>query len=247
MAEMIFGGIFFLVGFGVFLIGLLKPPGTIIENAGIAMAAGAFFALIGLLVIILGIRRLIKKAQVIKKGKHYPAMIWQYDADYSTMVNGKPLLQLYVRFFDDAGHMRQEILKTGTTSRSKYPLGNTVEVSEYDGEIVLAKKSSVAEAHPRRGELIDPAAVPVSLCGADAYGATAADVLGDKKAAFGNMIAASTSLTGRASNVPPAGAAGGMMNIACPQCGNVLSVVPGNSVDCSCGRRVTLTPDHMIL
>ena len=55
MAEMIFGGIFFLVGFGVFLIGLLKPPGTIIENAGIAMAAGAFFALIGLLVIILGI------------------------------------------------------------------------------------------------------------------------------------------------------------------------------------------------
>ena len=248
MAEIIFGGIFFLAGFGVFLIGFLKPPGTVIENAGIAMVAGGFFALIGLFVIYLGIAKLIKKRKVIKNGRHYPAMVWQYDADYSAQVNGQPMVLLYVRFFDDAGRMRQEGIKTGTTHRDRFPLGNTVEVSEYEGEIVLAKKKASAEPAPRRAELIDPAACPVTLCGPDAVGMTAADVLGDKKeSAVGRMIASATSLSATGSAAPPMGSVGGAMNIACPQCGNVLSVVPGNTVECSCGRRVTLTPDHMIM
>ena len=233
--------IFFGAGLGVFLIGYLKPPGTIESNAGVAMAAGVFFMVVALLAAIVTIRKMLIKRKSIKNGRHYPAKIWQHEGDYRTRVNGNPLLLLVVRFIDGEGRKRQELVETGTTNTKKYPLGTTVEIAENEGKIYLVRKSEEQSGSSELRALMDPAVEVETLCESNGSKLLNSDTpIGRLASKMGAMSAVTTT------PAPLRGAAGGEMQVACPGCGNVLSMIPGSSAECSCGRRITLTDDHMI-
>ena len=105
--EIFFGLAFGGVGFGVFLICLIKPEGTVVENAWIGMLVGGIFALIGVGIIVSGIKKILKVTKAKKEGEHYSAKIVAHEPDYSIRVNGRPAISLIVRFKDSQKRLRQ--------------------------------------------------------------------------------------------------------------------------------------------
>ncbi|MBR5421985.1 MAG: hypothetical protein IK115_12645 [Lachnospiraceae bacterium] len=220
--EIGFGG--FFAGMGLFVtilcIMVRDKPGA--ESVWIGILVGLIFTVVGGLFIYTGVRSAVKAHRIIKAGKHYPAVIVGHDADTTGYVNGQPLLMLVVRYFDDQDRIREEQLKTGQTSRKAFPIGGMVEVAELSGEdeVCLVSKKALQQQVPRQAELLDPAAQVQNALG---------------MSIAGSMMTASA--------VTP----GGAMQVACPSCGTVSSILPGTTLLCPCGRKFTLTADHMIV
>ncbi len=246
--EIFFGLVFGGVGFGVFLLCFLKPPGTVVENAGIGMVVGGLFALIGLFVMFTGIRTKYRSIIARKNGRHYQALVWAHESDYSVKINGIPALALVVRFKDDQGRLRQELLKTGGVNSGKYPLGGALEISEYEGTTYLVSKKAEMISIPDKEELLNPMAQVLSITTAGGGGSlTAAGTpnipMGGE--GIGTIHGASTPMMtmGAASGL----GMGAAMSVACPGCGAVSMVMPGTTIVCTCGRQFKLTEDHMIV
>lgn len=235
--EIFFGLIFFGAGFGVFLLCFFKPQGTVEENAGIGMVVGALFALIGIGIIVTGVRKMIKVIKAKKEGELYSAKIVAHEPDYSIRVNGRPAISLVVRFKDSQKRLRQEVIKTGSTKWKQFQVGATVEIAEYDSEVyVISKKAEMVDI-PGQDELMDPNAEIVSITG------FASSVL--PSAGMGGYSGSKAAAPGAAPAVPIGMA--GTMSVACPGCGAVSMVMPGTTIVCKCGRQFRLTEDHMIV
>lgn len=235
--EIFFGLAFGGVGFGVFLICFFKPEGTVVENAWIGMLVGGIFALIGVGIIVTGIKKILKVVKAKKEGDHYSAKIVAHEPDYSIRVNGQPAIALVIRFKDSQGRLRQEVVKTGSTKWKQFQAGGTVEIAEYDSELFVISKSAEMVNLPGQDELMDPNAQVVSLTG------------------FASSVLPGTGMGGYAAGTPAApGAApmapmgmAGAMSVACPGCGTVSMIMPGTAIVCKCGRQFRLTEDHMIV
>ncbi|MCR5252026.1 MAG: hypothetical protein K6E50_15635 [Lachnospiraceae bacterium] len=269
VATLIFGLIFAAVGFGVMCIGIFKPPGTVVENAGIALVAGLIFGVIGLIVLGRGVLDLVRYLTAIKNGTRYAAKVWKHDLDYSIRINDHPAILLVVRYFDNNGRLHEESLSTGTTNQHKFPLGQTVRVVEYEDRVYLLTKKAEPVRVDREEELLSAAAVPEVSITTVIVERTAASTARTDNA----MVKIAGALTGmdedqvrmRANangyvfqgQQAPAYTAGGgyagagpsspAIEVACPSCGSVMAVLPGTKVQCSCGRQFSLTQDHMIV
>jgi len=235
--EIFFGLAFGGVGFVVFLICLIKPEGTVVENAGIGMLVGGIFALIGVGVIVSGIKKLLKFTKAKKEGEHYSAKIVAHEPDYSIRVNGRPAISLIVRFKDSQKRLRQEVIKTGSTQWRGFQVGGTVEIAEYDSEVYVISKKAEMVTIPEQDEIMDPYAQVTSLTG---YTSTA--IPAGNPGGFG---VGAEAVPG-AAPAAPIGMAGAM-SVACPGCGAVSMVLPGTTIVCKCGRQFRLTEDHMIV
>ena len=262
--TIVFGSFFAFTGLVAMTSCLMASNGQT-EAIIFGLVFGGAFIVIGVAVASIGLRAQMRIARARKNGTHYLAKIWEYDADYRVTINGMPTLVLVIRFFDSSDTIRQERVETGGVSGAKYPLGNTVEVSEYEGRLYLLSKKAVNEKIPREHELMNayvqsfPPGVGMTAAGtigngnmpAPGSGMTAADVM---------QNVSGTPLAGTAQNaaamqpdgitdvgVPVSGTASAeSMMIACPSCGNILRMLPGSSVQCSCGRQITLTYDRVI-
>lgn len=244
--EIFFGLAFGGCGFAVFMVCFLKPPGTVVENAWIGMLVGGLFTLIGLYVMYTGFRAMFKSIVARKNGKHYQAVIWAHEDDPSVRINNRPALALVVRFKDDQGRLRQELLKTGGINHSKFPLGGALEISEYNGETYIAGKKAEMIQIPGKEELLDPMAQVLSITSdGGGVGLTAAGTPNVPAGSLGMAPGASTPMMtmGAASGL----GMGAAMSVACPGCGAVSMVTPGTTIVCTCGRQFKLTEDHMIV
>ena len=235
--EIFFGLAFGGAGFGVFLICFFKPQGTVEENAGIGMLVGGIFALVGIGIIVTGVRKMIKVIKAKKEGEHYSAKIVAHEPDYSIRVNGQPAISLVVRFKDSQKRLRQEIIKTGSTKWKQFQVGATVEIAEYDSEVYVISKKAEMVTIPEQDEIMAPNAAVISLTGFTASAFPAADPAGAN---------VSASAAPGAAPAVPIGMAGAM-SVACPGCGAVSMVMPGTTIVCKCGRQFRLTEDHMIV
>jgi hypothetical protein len=200
---------------------------------------GGLFGLIGLAIIISGIRKMLKAMKAKAEGTHYNAKIVSHEPDYSIKVNGRPAIALVVRFKDTQGRLRQEIIKTGTTDWSKFPAGGSIEIAEYEGEVFVIGKKAEMVTLPGQDELMDPFAEVVSLTGMSSNSMMTAT-----STVLPNAIGAN-GMAGQAAAMPMGMA--GAMSVACPNCGTVSMVMPGTTIVCKCGRQFKLTEDHMIV
>ena len=239
--EIFFGLVFGGSGFAVFLVCFFKPEGTVVENAGIGMVAGAVFALIGIGIIVTGVRKMIKVIKAKKEGEHYSAKIVAHEPDYSIRVNGQPAISLVVRFKDSQKRLRQEVIKTGSTKWRQFQVGATVEIAEYDSELYVISKNAEMVTIPEQDEIMAPNAAVISLTGFTASAFPAANA-----GAIGMSPAAASAAAPGAAPMAPMGMAGAM-SVACPGCGTVSMVMPGTTIVCKCGRQFRLTEDHMIV
>ena len=266
-----FGSIFVLAGLVAMIscFSAAEPGET--EAILFGVIFGGVFILVGAAVASIGLRAQFRIAAAKKNGTRYKAKIWEYDADYSLRINGVPAILLVVRFFDDKGVVREERVETGTVKDKKYPLGQTVDICEYQGEFYLLSKKAVDEKIPREHEIMTafvqsiPSGFGVTAAGLATgglqygTGITAADVLqngGD--APNGGVNAGMMQPAGMQpggvmpnSGMPQAGEAAtsapeGSMMIACPSCGGILRMLPGTSAQCRCGRQITLSYDRVI-
>ena len=236
--EIFFGLAFGGCGFGVFMVCFLKPPGTVVENAWIGMLVGGLFTLCGLFIIFTGIKKILAVRKAKVEGEHYAAKIISHEPDYSIRVNGRPAIALVLRFKDDHGRIRQEIVKTGSTEWKKFPAGGTIEISEYENEIYVIGKRAEMGGIQGQEELMDPYAEVVSLTGFGSNG-----MMSPSSPAAAPAIGAGGSGQAAAAPLGMAGA----LSVACPNCGSVSMIMPGTTIVCKCGRQFKLTEEHMIV
>lgn len=236
--EIFFGLCFGGVGFMVMAICIIKPEGTVVENAWIGILVGGLFGLIGLGIIYSGIKQKLKTMKAKAEGAHYNAKIISHEPDYSIRVNGRPAIALVLRFKDGQGRLRQEVVKTGSTDWKKFQAGGAIEIAEYEGEIYVIGKRSEMVNLPGQEELMDPYAQVVSLTG---FGSNSMMTQSSSAPAIGT-----DAMAGPAVAAQPMGMAGAM-SVACPGCGAVSMVLPGTTIVCKCGRQFKLTEDHMIV
>ena len=218
---------------------IIKPEGTVEQNAWLGALVGGLFGLIGLGVIISGVKKMLMVRKAKAEGAHYNAKIVSHEPDYSIRVNGRPAIALVLRFKDSQGRIRQEIVKTGSTEWKKFPAGGTIEISEYDSEIYVIGKKAEMVTIPGQEELTDPYAQVVSLTGFGSNGMMSA-------ASSAPAPALGTNAMDGQAAAAPLGMAGAM-SVACPNCGAASMVMPGTTIVCKCGRQFKLTEEHMIV
>ena len=134
-----FGLGFLLLGCLLAAVNLL-PQARLMGAGGVLLMVGAIFALVGGVFFILGSRLDGNSKKILKEGAPRRGKIFDYDYDRSVTMNGSPLLLLVVRYFDDAGEVREITVPTGSPNPSSYPKGATVDFCTLEGRAALAGK-----------------------------------------------------------------------------------------------------------
>ena len=127
--------------------------GLILALAGLAFSApdgadwvlpmvGAIFALVGGIFFFIGVGLTRGGRRILREGTPYRGKIFDYERDPSVTMNGTPLLVLVVRYFGADGRIREALVPTGSASRTRYPLGATVDFRLLDGKAALEGKPS---------------------------------------------------------------------------------------------------------
>lgn len=96
----------------------------------------------------------IAKLRTIKKnGNRYAAKIYAYVQDYSITVNGRPQINLRVRYYTD--QVKEAVIPTGFANGcQKYPIGYTIDIFEYQGNFSWDAASLRNEPLPHEEELM---------------------------------------------------------------------------------------------
>lgn len=119
------------------------------------------FGVVLLLALIVGILLLIflpliKRGRAQNKGKKYTAIIYGYQKSERMYVNGKPVVNTTVRYFDDEGVKREALLKTKFVQGSgDYPIGGLIDISVYKDAVSWDKKSVRYDNIDREEELME--------------------------------------------------------------------------------------------
>lgn len=115
-----------------------------------------FFLIIGIGLIISVLVSVSKKKEVEKKGKKYPAKIYGYIENTSVRVNSRYLIDTKVHYFDEKHIEREAVISTAfNRGSSKYPIGMTIDIYEYNGKYGFDPKSVRNEILPGENELMD--------------------------------------------------------------------------------------------
>ncbi|MBO7667675.1 MAG: hypothetical protein J6T26_04355 [Firmicutes bacterium] len=147
-----FGLAFLLLG--VILAAVNLFPGVrLMGGGGVLLMVGAIFALVGGIFFVLGSRLDGNSRRVLKEGEPHRGKIFDYDYDPSVTMNGSPLLLLIVRYFDDAGEVKEAVIPTGSPDRGRYPRGATVAFRLLEGKAALEGKPT-DEALPGEERLL---------------------------------------------------------------------------------------------
>jgi len=168
----IFGGIFFSVGAFVAWLMNSDVEGVVKENAAIGTGAGILFAVVGLAVIVCGIRSIVRYRKILTEGRRYRGKIWQHEPDPSFYVNNRPGVMLVVHYMGDDGQPKEVQVKTGSVNEGKFPLGATVEIAVTENGAILIPKSVSDTYLPEQEELLKPV-IGMTLGAPQGTGATA--------------------------------------------------------------------------
>ncbi len=151
---LLFGGIFFLVGFIITVI--FMSIGFAGYGFGAFILLPLIFTLIGLGVLIHAFRLIIRKRAVSRKGTRYQAKIYGYVEDKSYTLNGEFTVNLKVRFFDNHHVEREAVIVTNFPKNSEmYGVGMTIDIFEYNGQYDYDKNSLRYERIADEEELMD--------------------------------------------------------------------------------------------
>ncbi len=149
--SLLFGGIFFGVGFIITAVFI-----------GVGFGFGPFlilpvsFMLVGLGVLIYAFRRILRKKQVSRKGRRYPAKIYGYVEDKSFTLNNDYTMNLKVHFFDKDHVEREAVLITNFPKNTDmYGIGMTIDIFEYKGLFDYDRNSLRYERIEGEEELMD--------------------------------------------------------------------------------------------
>ncbi len=149
--ELLFGGIFFGVGFIITAV-----------FASLGAVFGAFillptaFTAVGLGVLIHAGWRIRQKRAVSRKGTRYRAKIYGYVEDKSYTLNGDYTLNLKVHFFDKDRVEREAVIVTNFPKNADmYGIGMTLDIFEYQGRYDYDKNSLCYEHIEGEEELMD--------------------------------------------------------------------------------------------
>ncbi len=137
----VFGFFFLVIPLSVCipLIALFQEdPMTVLFGCGIAIP----FLVIGSGFMIAGIKPALKRKKFLKEGISYYGKIVSYQPNSSIRINGEPLLHLEVRYFDRYGRISSASVSTGTGSKIGFNLGETVQIAELNGEVILISEKS---------------------------------------------------------------------------------------------------------
>ncbi|MGN0592583.1 MAG: hypothetical protein ACI4JQ_05005 [Ruminococcus sp.] len=174
--------ILLILGLGFMGISLVVGGILAVVSSAVQGSSSAVFLLIPALFFLVGCAFTIsvfisiaKTNQIRKKGTRYAAKIYSYVKDYSVMVNGKPQINLKVRYY--TGQVKEALIPTGFASGSqKYPIGYTMDIFEYRGKFSWDSTSVRNEQLPHEEELmsdkpVEPeklniVAVTCNCCGA---------------------------------------------------------------------------------
>ncbi len=151
MFLLVFGGIFFFVGFviTVAFVGLGS-------ELSILILFPAAFMLAGLGVLIYAFILMKRKKDISRKGTRYQAKIYGYVEDTSLVVNGEFTMNVKVHFFDNNHVEREAILVTNFPKNSNmFGIGMTIDIFEYKGNFDYDKASLRYERIAGEEELMD--------------------------------------------------------------------------------------------
>lgn len=112
--------------------------------------------IVGLFMTIIPYRLAKKRMDIVEKGKKYKAKIHSYIENTAFMVNGQFTYNVKAHYFDNNGIEREAILPTSFVRGSNaYPIGMTIDIFEYEGNIGFDRKSVRTEIIPGEAELMD--------------------------------------------------------------------------------------------
>ncbi len=153
---LLFGGIFFFVGFvttAAFAGFSFYIPGA---GFDFFLLFPASFMLVGLGVLCYAFRLIGRKKEVKKKGTKYKAKIYGYVEDTSFTLNNAYTVNLKVHYFDRSHIEREAILAANFPKNSDiYGIGMTVDIYEYKGLYDYDKNSVRIERLEGEEELMD--------------------------------------------------------------------------------------------
>lgn len=160
-----------ILGMGVFYV-LIGGSISIVFGFAFRLRPGAYgFLAIPLLFVVLGIAFIIgalipefRKSRIRTRGTKYPAKIYSYVQNTSYQVNGRFTVNVKVHYFDHHGIEREAVLPVSMAEGdSKYPIGMTIDIYEYNGKFAFDPKSVRNEILPGEAELMDDKPVDPSL------------------------------------------------------------------------------------
>ena len=134
-------GVFWMILSGAILVPLIMAYiGT--EEFSFLFAFSIPFFGIGIIFLVIGFSSIVKKNKYLKKGISYYGKIVAYETDGTVLINHRPLVIVQVRYFDRNGRINTVSVSTGSNTKSGYNLGETVQIAEYNGKIILISDRS---------------------------------------------------------------------------------------------------------
>lgn len=100
------------------------------------------FYAIGIGCLAIGLKGGIKRKKFLKKGISYYGKIVSYESNPNIHINGNALQYIEVRYFDRYGRINNACVSTGSDSKRGFNLGETVQICEYNGEVILISERS---------------------------------------------------------------------------------------------------------
>lgn len=133
-------------GLGFLLLGCILAAANLsarvrlVGAGGVLLMVGAIFALVGGIFFAIGSLLDGKSKKILKEGTPHQGKIVDYDYDRSVTMNGSPLVELVVRYFDEEGKVKEAVIPTGRPNRRAYPIGATVAFRTLEGKAALEGK-----------------------------------------------------------------------------------------------------------
>lgn len=144
------------VGIGIVVAIPMCVVGSYVDGAMFFVLIPLFFVVLGLAFIGGAFVGVFKKKYIRKHGTKYAAKIYGYIENTSYVVNGRFSLNVKVHYFDKKMIEREAILPTAFQSgSSKYPIGMTIDIYEYNGKYGYDPDSVRNEVLPGEKELMD--------------------------------------------------------------------------------------------
>ncbi|MBR2829274.1 MAG: hypothetical protein IKE68_01850 [Solobacterium sp.] len=136
-----FHWLFIIIGACVFIMSVLIEPGA--GNPGRFGFGLLFFVMFA------GIPGIIRYAieaparqdkAILDSGVSYTGKIFGYREDASILVNGRPMLDLIIRYFDH-GVIKEAVVNNDSTDMTKFPVGATVTIRIMNAQAALVPGS----------------------------------------------------------------------------------------------------------
>ena len=101
---------------------------------------GGIYAFVGGTILSIGLMKTKEENKILNEGILYKGKIFAYDYDNSVHINGRSMLLLVLRYFEN-GKIREAVVSSGTIRKEKYPIGKTVSFKKLEGKSALVPKS----------------------------------------------------------------------------------------------------------